>query len=139
MFMQLQRIACLILMIFIVFSTSLVAQVEKVKPVIFDGVVSIGYVNNGGYVNLSGPSLSITNNHSKFMLGLLPSMRLKKDKGTTKNAFVFPTLGFGLTYSYKFWSFQLPLFYNAKTSTSNGSWHLGFGVGYRINGLNKKV
>jgi hypothetical protein len=136
--MQVKRIAYLGLLILMVFSTSLVAQVEKVKPVIFDGVITAGYVNNGGYVNLSGPSLSITHNHSKFMLGLLPSMRLKKDKGTTKNAFMFPTLGVGLTYSYKFWSFQLPLFYNAKTSTTNGSWHMGVGVGYRINGLNKK-
>jgi len=136
--MQVLRIFLSCLMILILSSSSLVAQVGKVKPVIFDGVVTVGYVNNGGYVNLSGPSLSITHNHSKFMLGLLPSMRLKKDKGTTKNAFVFPTLGFGLTYGFKFWSFQLPLFYNTKTSTTNGSWHMGFGVGYRINGLNKK-
>jgi hypothetical protein len=125
-------------MILILSSSSLVAQVEKIKPVIFDGVITAGYVNNGGYVNLSGPSLSITQNHSKFMLGLLPSLRFKKDNGITKNAFVFPTLGVGLTYSYKFWSFQLPFFYNAKTSTTNGSWHMGVGVGYRINGLNKK-
>ena len=136
--MQVNRIAFLGLLMLMIFSMSSVAHVEKVKSVIFDGVVHVGYVNNGGYINFSGPSLSITHKQSKFMFGMVPSLRIKKDKGVTKNATVFPTLGFGLTYGYKFWSFQLPLYYNSKTATSNGSWHLGFGVGYRINGLNKK-
>jgi len=123
---------------FMLTSTMGKAQNDKIKPVIFDGVIHAGYVNNGGYINFSGPSLSIAHKHSKFMFGMLPSLRFKQDKSTPKNATVFPTLGFGLTYGYKFLSFQLPLYYNPKTTTSNGSWHLGFGIGYRINGLNKK-
>ncbi|MEN9371134.1 MAG: hypothetical protein RLZZ64_209 [Bacteroidota bacterium] len=136
--MQTKRIAYLCLIMMFIISSSLYAQVDKVKPVIFDGVIHAGYVNNGGYINFSGPSLSIAHKNSKFMFGMLPSLRFKQDKGVTKNATVFPTLGFGLTYGYKFLSFQLPLYYNPKTTTSNGSWHLGFGIGYRINGLNKK-
>jgi hypothetical protein len=136
--MQAKKMVYLSLIMLITFSTSLVAQVEKVKPVVFDGVIHAGYVNNGGYINFSGPSLSIAHKHSKFMFGMLPSLRFKQDKNTPKNATVFPTLGFGLTYGYKFLSFQLPVYYNPKTTTNNGSWHLGFGVGYRINGLNKK-
>ncbi len=136
--MQVKRLANLSLFMFITISTSLYAQEDKVKPVIFDGVVHAGYVNNGGYINFSGPSLSIAHKHSKFMFGMLPSLRFKQDKGLIKNATVFPTLGFGFTYGYKFLSFQLPFYYNPKTVTNNGSWHLGFGIGYRINGLNKK-
>jgi len=136
--MQVKRKAHVIGLILILFSTVLMAQVEKVKPVIFDGVVHVGYVNNGGYINFSGPGLGISYKNSKFTVGMLPSLRFKKDNSIIKNAVVFPTLGFGLTYGYKFWSFQLPMYYNPKTSTSNGSWHLGFGIGYRINGLTKK-
>lgn len=136
--MQAKRMTYLSLIVFITFSTALFAQEEKVKPLIFDGVIHAGYVNNGGYINFSGPSLSITHKHSKFMFGMLPSLRFKQDKGTPKNATIFPTLGFGLTYGYKFLSFQLPLYYNSKTTTSNGTWHLGFGVGYRISAIKKK-
>jgi hypothetical protein len=136
--MQVIRKAHIIGLMLILFSTVLMAQVEKVKPVIFDGVVHVGYVNNGGYINFSGPSLGISHKNSKFTFGMLPSLRFKKDNSKIKNAVVFPTLGLGLTYGYKFWSFQLPLYYNPKTATSNGSWHLGFGIGYRINGFTKK-
>lgn len=136
--MQAKRKAYLSLIILFKLSTSLFAQVDIVKPVFFDGVIHVGYVNNGGYVNFSGPSLSITHKHSKFILGMLPSLRFKVDNSSPKNATVFPTLGFGFTYGYKFLSFQLPIYYNPKTIINNGSWHLGFGIGYRINGLNKK-
>ena len=136
--MQTKRIAYLSLLMMFIFSTSLFAQDEKVKPVIFDGVIHAGYVNNGGYINFSGPSLSLAHKNSKFMFGMLPSLRFKQDKGVPKNATVFPTLGFGFTYGYKFLSFQLPFYYNPKTTTSNGSWHLGFGIGYRIAEWNKK-
>lgn len=131
---------CTTIMIAMLMLTSTMgqAQNDKIKPVVFDGVVHAGYVNNGGYINFSGPSLSIAHKHSKFMFGMLPSLRFKQDKGLIKNATVFPTLGFGFTYGYKFLSFQLPFYYNPKTATNNGSWHLGFGIGYRINGLNKK-
>jgi hypothetical protein len=135
--MRVSRKIGLLFFALVVFSASLNAQVEKVKPVIFDGVIHFGYVNNGGYINFSGPSLSVAHKNSKFMFGMLPSLRFKKDKDLTKNATVYPTLGFGFTYGYKFLSFQLPFYYNTKSTTNNGSWHMGVGVGFRINALNK--
>jgi hypothetical protein len=68
---------------------------------------------------------------------MLPSLRFKVDKDSPKNASVYPNLGFGLTYSYKYLSLQIPMYYNAKTTTENGSWHVGFGIGYRISAFNK--
>jgi hypothetical protein len=136
--MQTKRIACLCLIMMFIFSSSMYAQVDKVKPVIFDGVVNVGYVNNGGFLNFTGPGLSATYKNSKFLFGMLPSLRFKVDNSTPKNASVFPNLGFGLTYSYKYLSLQVPMYYNAKTTTEDGSWHVGFGIGYRIAGWNKK-
>ncbi len=136
--MQAKRIAFLSLIMIIIFSTSLLAQADKVKPVLFDGIINVGYINNGGFLNFTGPGLSATYKNSKFLFGMLPSLRFKVDKSTPKNASVFPNLGFGLTYSYKYLSLQVPMYYNAKTTTEDGSWHVGFGIGYRIAGLNKK-
>ena len=119
------------------FSTTLFAQVDKVKPVFFDGIINVGYINNGGFLNFTGPGLSATYKNSKFLFGMLPSLRFKVDKDSPKNASVYPNLGFGLTYSYKYLSLQLPMYYNAKTTTENGSWHVGFGIGYRISAFNK--
>ena len=135
--MRVSRMICLLFFTLVVFSASLNAQVEKVKPVLFDGVINVGYINNGGYINFSGPGISATYKNSKFLLGMLPSLRFKVDNDAPKNALVYPNLGFGFTYSYKYFSLQLPLYYNAKTATEDGSWHVGFGVGFRINALNK--
>lgn len=114
------------------------AQDQKIHPVVIDGTFHIGYVNKGAYINLSGPSLSATYKNSKWNLGLVPSLRIKNDQSTPKSSTILPSLGLGLTYGYKFWSFQLPIFYNPKSNTENGSWHLGFGIGYRVSGFNKK-
>ena len=136
--MRVSRKIGLLFFALVVFSTSLNAQVEKVKPVFFDGVINVGYINNGGFLNFTGPGLSATYKNSKFLFGMLPSLRFRVDNDTPKNASVFPNLGFGLTYSYKYLSLQVPMYYNAKTETENGSWHVGFGIGYRIAGWNKK-
>ena len=136
--MQAKRIAYLSLIMLITFSTSLLAQTDKVKPVLFDGVINVGYINNGGFLNFTGPGLSATYKNSKFLLGMLPSLRYKVDDDSPRNASIYPNLGFGLTYSYKYLSLQIPMYYNAKTTTEDGSWHVGFGIGYRIAGLNKK-
>ncbi len=135
--MRVTRKTCLLFFTLVIFAASLKAQVEKVKPVFFDGVINAGYVNNGGFLNFTGPGLSATFKNSKFLFGMLPSLRFKVDKDSPKNTFVYPNLGFGLTYSYKNLSFQLPVYYNVKTTTEDGSWHLGFGIGYRISALNK--
>ncbi len=110
---------------------------EKVNAAFYDGIVVGGYVNDGGYLNFTGPNVNATYGESKFILGMLPSVRFKEDKGATKNSFVFPTLGFGLTYSYKALAVQIPFYYNAKTATENGEWNVGIGIGLRLNKLQK--
>jgi len=114
-----------------------IAQESKVKFAAYDGTVIAGYVDNGGFLNFTGPNINYTNKKSKFSFGMLPSLRFKEDKGTTKNAFVTPNLGFGITYCYKQFALQIPFYYNAKTAVQNGNWHLGVGIGIRLNELNK--
>lgn len=107
----------------------------KVNAAFYDGIAVGGYVNEGGYLNFTGPNINANYGGSKFILGMLPSVRFKEDKGTTKNSFVFPTLGFGFTYSYKALAFQIPFYYNAKTATEDGKWNIGIGIGLRLNKL----
>lgn len=115
----------------VLFLYCLQAQENKVRVALFDGFLIVGYVDKGSYLNFAGPNINLTHKDSKFALGMLPSLRFKEDKGTPKNAFVTPALGVGLTYSYKMLAFQIPLYYNPKTATQNGQWHLGVGVGFR--------
>ncbi|MDP2686144.1 MAG: hypothetical protein Q8O62_02920 [Aequorivita sp.] len=107
------------------------------KFALYDGIIMGGYVDNEAFLNFTGPNKNATYKESKFILGMLPSLRFKEDKGTPKNAFVTPNLGVGITYSYKIWAIQMPFYYNAKTATDNGSWHIGFGMGLRLNEINK--
>jgi len=122
----------------LIVSSWLYAQDTKINLLPFDGVLVVGYVNQGGYLNFAGPSITANLNDSKVMLSMLPSLRFKEDQGITKNAFVTPTLGIGLTYSYRAVAFQIPLYYNPKTATQNGQWNIGVGVGLRWNQLKKK-
>ncbi len=117
---------------------SIFAQEDKVNFALYDGILVGGYVDNGAFLNFTGPNINATYKNSKFILGMLPSLRFKEDKGTPKNAFVTPNLGVGFTYSYKIWAIQMPLYYNAKTAIENGKWHIGLGIGLRISELNKK-
>lgn len=100
------------------------------KP--FDGIFVAGYVDRGAFVNFTGPNISATVKNSKFMLGMLPSLRYKEDKGTFRNAPVTPNLGMGFTYCYKQFAIQVPFYYNVKTASSNGRWTLGIGIGLRL-------
>lgn len=108
------------------------AQEQKVKMVIFDGVVVGGYVDNGAYLNFTGPNINMTVKKSKLILSMLPSLRFKEDKSAIKNSLVTPSLGAGLTFCYKSFAIQVPLYYNAKTATANGKWNVGAGIGYRF-------
>jgi hypothetical protein len=126
-----------ILFIMSLFTTPIFAQEEKVSFALFDGIFIGGYIDNGAFLNFTGPNMNATYKNSKFILGMLPSLRFKEDKGTPKNAFVTPNLGVGFTYSYKKWAIQIPLYYNAKTATDNGRWHIGLGIGFRLYGFNK--
>lgn len=97
-----------------------------------DGVIICGYVDNGAFINFTGPNLSVSTKNSKFIFGMLPSLRYKEDNSTPRNTPVMPGLGAGITYCYKKIAFQIPLYYNPKTSIKNGEWQIGFGIGLKI-------
>ena len=98
----------------------------------YDGTIVMGYVDNGAYLNFTGPNISFSKGKSKVMLGMLPSLRYKEDHSVIKNAPITPNLGVGLTFCYKKAAIQIPLYYNSKTSTANGFWTLGVGLGFRF-------
>lgn len=106
--------------------------VPKVAFRPFDGIFILGYVDNGAFLNFTGPNISCTIKQSKIILGMLPSLRYKEDHGMYKNAPVTPNLGVGLTYCYQKIAVQIPLYYNAKTATANGKWNIGIGIGMRL-------
>ncbi len=98
----------------------------------FWGTILGGYVDQGAYINFAGPSLGYRFGKSQFLIGMLPTLRFKKDTDIIKNSWVIPTLGFGLTYTYKAFAIQVPLYYTSKTSITNGHWHVGLGIGFKI-------
>jgi hypothetical protein len=105
----------------------------KLKAAFFDGVAVAGYVDHGAFINFTGPNISMTYQNTKFILGMLPSLRIKEDKSeSTKNSAVTPNLGVGLTFVYKKIALQVPVYYNTKTSSQNGSWKVGIGLGYSL-------
>lgn len=111
------------------------AQENKIKAILYDGVIVAGYADKGAYLNFAGPAIKFNPKPMIVLLGLLPSLKFKEDKiinTTTKNAFVTPTLGLGLTAAYRQLAFQVPCFYNSKTATQNGNWNVGFGIGYKL-------
>lgn len=119
-----------------IFISSLCFCQEKdsnLKVSFFDGIAVAGYVDHGAFLNFTGPNVSFTQQNLKLMLGMLPSLRIKEDRSSgTKNSAVMPTLGAGFAVVYKKLALQIPFYYNAKTSTANGSWKMGVGLGYRF-------
>lgn len=106
---------------------------SSIKVSFFDGIAVAGYVDHGAFLNFTGPNVSFTQHNLKLMLGMLPSLRIKEDRSSgTKNSAVMPTLGAGFAVVYKKLALQIPFYYNAKTSTANGSWKMGVGLGYRF-------
>lgn len=108
------------------------AKKNSINLSVLDGTFVAGYVDHGAFINFTGPNLSWTHNKSKLLLGMLPSLRIKEDNRKPKNSLITPTLGVGLTYCYKKFALQLPLYYNAKTATENGKWNVGIGLGFRL-------
>lgn len=103
----------------------------KIKASFFDGIAVAGYVDHGAFINFTGPNISYKNKDLKFILGMLPSLRIKEDKSEgTKNSAIMPNLGAGLTVVYKKIALQVPFYYNTKTSAQNGAWKMGIGLGY---------
>ncbi|MGJ7030311.1 hypothetical protein [Niabella hirudinis] len=109
--------------------------VSKTGAALWDGMVIAGYVNKGAFINFGGPAVKWTRKPFCVSLGMLPSLRIKEDRVTTgasKNAAVTPSLGCGLSASYKHLALQVPIFYNAKTAAANGKWNVGIGMGYKF-------
>lgn len=108
---------------------------KKNKISLFDGIIAAGYVDKGAYVNCTGPSVKFTRKPLTLMLGLLPGLRIKEDKiaaGAPKNSVVTPSLGFGLTLAIGHLVVQTPFYYTSKTSSKDGKWNPGVGLGYRF-------
>jgi hypothetical protein len=104
---------------------------SKIKVSFFDGIAVAGYVDHGAFINFTGPNVCLTHHNVKFVLGMLPSLRIKEDRSSgTKNSPVMPTLGTGLTMIYKKIALQIPAYYNTKTADQNGHWKIGIGLGY---------
>jgi hypothetical protein len=122
---------------FLLCSVTHAQQEAKTKATIvaWDGMIVAGYVNDGGYINFGGPSLKLIKKPWCLAIGILPTLRIKEDKvatGAKQNSAVMPTAGFGLTVVYKHLVVQVPFYYNAKTAASNGKWHPGLGIGYKL-------
>lgn len=112
---------------------SSLAQSTAVKSSLFEGIIVTGYTDKSMYINCTGPAVKLSKKPFSLMIGLLPSLRIKDDKSTaSQNTTVTPTLGFGATALYKHLALQIPFFYNAKTSTQNGNWKAGIGIGYKF-------
>jgi len=118
-------------------SVSFSQEVKKLRVSAYDGTVITGYVDHGAFLNFTGPNINASLNNSRFVIGMLPSVRFRNDSGTTKDSFITPNLGIGFTYSYKIWAIQIPFYYNSKTATTNGKWNIGLGIGLRLDSFNK--
>ncbi len=115
--------------------TACYSQEKKQSITLWDGMAIAGYVDNGGFVNFGGPTVKLVKKPWSFGFGILPTMRIKKDKvprGAIHNSIITPTAGFGFTMVYKHFIVQLPFYYNSKTPTTNGRWNTGIGVGYKF-------
>jgi len=127
----------LFILILTVCSTTVFAQDKKANVTIVDGIIMGGYADNGAFLNFTGPNVNFTSGESKFIIGLLPSLRFKEDKGSTKNSFITPSLGAGFTYCLKYLAFEIPFYYTPKTGTKDGRWNVGIGLGLRLNKMKK--
>ncbi len=106
---------------------------SKLNVSFLDGIAVTGYVDHGAFLNFTGPNINFTYKNTKLMIGMLPSLRIKKDQSSgTKNSTIMPTLGIGFAVVYKKIALQIPFYYNTKTSTDNGSWKVGLGIGYKF-------
>ena len=79
-------------LIFFLNSNNLLSQKTELKTFILSGTIVGGYVDNGAYLNFTGPGIKLQRGSSDLMIGVLPSVRFKEDNGITKNALVTPSL-----------------------------------------------
>jgi len=121
--------------IILLYSNNLLSQNTEVSTILSSGTIVGGYADNGAYLNFTGPGIKLQKGNSDLMIGVLPSLRFKEDKGITKNSLITPSLGFGITYTSKSLAIQIPLYYTNKTTIENGKWEMGIGIGLKINNL----
>ncbi|SHE50726.1 hypothetical protein [Pedobacter caeni] len=133
-----KKSACLLfilnLMTFSAWSQSNGNSVQT-KATLFEGIIVAGYVDHGAYINCVGPAIKFSKKPFSVLLGLLPSLRIKKDQvaaAAPKNSILTPNLGAGITAIYKHLAIQVPMYYNTKTSTKDGKWNPGIGIGYKF-------
>ena len=107
---------------------------STLKTTFFEGIVSIGYIDHGATINFTGPAIKLTHKPLTFLIGMLPSLKIKEDKTAngTRNAIVIPSLGCGATAIYKHIALQIPFLYNPKTAAKDGKWNAGIGFGYKF-------
>jgi len=108
---------------------------SQTKASLFEGIIVGGYVDHGAFVNCTGPCIKFNKKPYSLLLGLLPSLRIKKDKvpeGAPQNSVFTPNLGVGLTATMHHLALQVPLYYNNKTALKDGKWNAGIGVGYKF-------
>lgn len=122
-------------LVLFVLTAEVQAQVKQTKATLYEGIIVAGYADHGAYLNFAGPALKYSQKPFVLMLGLLPSLKIKKDNvsnNAARNAVITPTLGGGLTAVYKHLALQVPCYYTGKTTTVNGRWNIGFGAGYKF-------
>ena len=127
-----------LLLLLLLKSNCALSQKTEVSTLIFSGTIVSGYANTGGYINFTGPGAKLQKGSSDLMIGVLPTLRFKKDSGITKNSLITPSLGVGITYTYKFIAIQIPFYYNSKTAILDGRWNMGIGVGINLNKIINK-
>lgn len=116
-------------------TTTAQTAVSKTSASLWDGMVVAGYADKGAFINFGGPAIKWAHKPFCISLGMLPSLRIKEDKvpaNASQNAAVTPSLGAGLSVSYKHLALQVPLYYNAKTAAADGKWNVGVGLGYKF-------
>lgn len=132
---QLGKAALLGGMVIFMLQKMALGQEAKLKTSVFEGVLVGGYTDSGVYLNCTGPAVKYQAKSVSVMLGLLPTLKFKKEQtvgDAPKNSLMTPTLGFGITAVFRHFAIQLPAFYSPKTSTDDGKWKPGIGVGYRF-------
>jgi hypothetical protein len=113
---------------------SVSAPAVTLNPTVMDGTVILGYVDQGGFINFAGPGISFYRGPHKVILGMLPSLRLKRDPGHSRHPAVLPALGVGLTYSFGRLALQAAGYYQTGTDHRIGRWVPGLGAGIRLIG-----
>lgn len=99
---------------------------------IFDGYVVGAFLDGGGNLNFMRPNFNLKWNKNTLVFGMLPSLRLNR-LSENNRLHLFPTLGAGITYSYKNIAFQIPFYYNFNSDLQQVNWNVGIGIGYYFN------